>query len=138
MRFRFNLQKVLDFREVQEDDAKQELLAKRAEVVTAERELAEISLRRSGVLETVTSSVVDRLLLEGRLEKLDFEERITASALEVLKDEASAAEDRWRERKRELQTMVKLRDRRLSEWQLDETRKEQAELDEWAVLRRPA
>jgi flagellar export protein FliJ len=132
------LQKVLDFREVQEDDAKQELLAKRAEVVTAERELAEISLRRSGVLETVTSSVVDRLLLEGRLEKLDFEERITASALEVLKDEASAAEDRWRERKRELQTMVKLRDRRLSEWQLDETRKEQAELDEWAVLRRPA
>ena len=60
------------------------------------------------------------------------------SVLAVLETEEANALLAWQERKRELEALLKLREQAFAEYQLDETRREQAELDEWAVTRRTA
>ena len=134
--YKFRLQKVLEYRESQEEEAKRRLLERKAESLQAESRLRAISDQRKHVLGVQPANVFAHLEMEGRLAKHDFEERLASSALAVLRDEEEAAELAWRERKRSLETMTKLQEKDLAGWTLSETRKEQAALDEWAVLRR--
>ncbi len=136
--FKFRLQKVLDYRSIQTDEARQRLLAASAARVEGENALGEIDLKRRALMEENPATVFARIELEARLTSFDDQERGSLAALSVLKDEELTAKNMWIERKRELETIQKLRTKAHEAWQLDENRKEQGALDEWAVLRRAA
>jgi flagellar biosynthesis chaperone FliJ len=69
---------------------------------------------------------------------LDDEERAQKVVLKVLITEEDTALNGWHAAKRELEVLVRLRAAALEEYNAEAERKEQAELDEWAVLRRAA
>ncbi len=136
--FTFRLQKILEYRKTQEEEAKQAFLDRRAACLQAEARIAAIDARRTAMLGDRVTDLVSRIELEARLIRLDDEERFEASALQVLRDEEAAAEGVWVERRRDLKAIGKLRENAFEEWRLAEDRKDQAALDEWAVQRRAA
>jgi flagellar export protein FliJ len=136
MSFKFRLQKVLEYREHQEEEAKQLFLERRSASLQAQSRFESIGTQRRGLLNGPIAKVADHLELEARLSKVDDEERFAYSALNVLRNEEEAAELVWRERRRDLESMRKLREKGLADWNLMETRREQSALDEWSILRR--
>lgn len=137
-KFKFRLQKVMDYRESMEHWAQEVYLETRVARLEGEAALADVKNRRSLALKQSAETLDDRRLLEMMLGSLDDDEKAKETIVEVLKAEEEKAFEAWQEKKRELETMVKLRDKAHEEWQLELTRHEQAELDEWAVLKRGA
>jgi flagellar export protein FliJ len=137
-KFQFRLQKVLEYRETQEEEAKQAFLAARATRIQGEREVEAVQARREATLREPTTSLDAHLLVERLLARLDEEEAMARSAVAVLESEEDAALGFWHERRRETQAIAKLREHAKAQWQLEEDRREQAELDEWATMRRAA
>lgn len=136
--FKFRLQRVLEYREAMEHWAQEAYLDTRVARLEGEATLLEVQNRRSATLQQSAGTLDERKLLEMTLHTLDDDERAKQTIVEVLRTEEEKALNVWHEKKRELETMVKLRDKAFEEWQLEATRKEQAELDEWSVLRRGA
>jgi flagellar export protein FliJ len=110
----------------------------RAKHLEAEAELAAMQSRRAEVLAKPCGSLDDRIALELYVFRLDDQERCQALVIEALEGEEESKRLQWIESRKDLEAIQKLRDRSLSEWELEATRKEQAELDEWAVLRSAA
>ena len=137
-RFRFRLEKVLEFRAGREAAAKSTYLAKRSELLAAEAVLGNIRQRRLDALSEPRSLIEHFRFLESQLQRLDDEERSQRVILSVLNDEAEALRIAWTRHKQDLETIVKLREKAHAEWTRDQDRREQAELDEWSVLRRVA
>jgi len=136
MRFRFRLEKVLEYRASQEDDAKQQYLNMRATRFEGEAAITSIGAKRRIALGQPLSGLQARLDLEARMSKFDDEERIAATALTVMVNEEEAAEKMWQQKRQELKSIELLRERALTEWAHEEERREQVALDEWAVTRR--
>lgn len=136
--FKFRLQKVLEYREAMEHWAQEAYLDTRVARLEGEAALAEVQKRRESTLAGDVKTLEARRHLELMLASLDDEERAKRTIVEVLKTEEEKALGVWHEKKRELETMVKLREKAYEEWQLESNRQEQAALDEWAVLRRGA
>lgn len=137
-RFEFRLQKVLEYREAMEHWAQEAYLETRVARLEGEAALAEVQRRRQESLRHKADTLEARILLEMTLQTLDDDEKAKILVIDVLTTEEEKALGVWQEKKRELETIVKLRDNAYEEWKLEETRYEQAQLDEWAVLRRPA
>jgi flagellar FliJ protein len=137
-KFQFRLQRVLDFREMVEEWAKNDYLERRAARLLAEQERIQIAGKRKNAIDRGAESLDARRNLEMLLSRYDEEEAIQLRIIAELEEEEERAAEIWREKKQELEAMVKLRDKALEEWTLEESRREQAELDEWAVLRRKA
>ncbi|MBS1718828.1 MAG: flagellar FliJ family protein [Armatimonadetes bacterium] len=137
-KFQFRLQRVLDFREMAEEWAKNDYLERRAARLLAEQERVQIAGERKNAIGRGAESLDARRNLEMLLSRYDEEEAIQLRIIAELEEEEERAAEVWREKKQELEAMVKLRDKALEEWTLEDTRREQAELDEWAVLRRKA
>ncbi|MFQ3669372.1 MAG: flagellar FliJ family protein [Fimbriimonadaceae bacterium] len=76
--------------------------------------------------------------LEIRLSKLDDDERHLLTVLDVLRQDEEMRRREWLAAKRDLDVLEKLREKALEDWTLSESRREQAELDEWSSLRRAA
>ena len=136
--FKFRLQKVLEFRASCETTAKNLYLAKRSEVLATEAEIINIRKRRLDTLSEPRSSIDAFRILEGELLRLDDEEREQNVVLSVLNDEAETLRIAWTRHKQDLETIEKLREKAHDEWTKEVNRREQAELDEWSVLRRVA
>jgi flagellar export protein FliJ len=136
--FKFRLQKVLDYRETMEHWAQEAYLDTRVARLEAEAAMHDVGTRRKEMLHQQANTLYERQDMEQRLARLDDEEVEKKTVVEVLKAEEEKALQVWHEKKRELETMVKLRDKAKEEWTLEANRKEQAELDEWAVLKRGA
>jgi flagellar export protein FliJ len=136
--FKFRLQKVLEYREAMEHWAQEAYLDTRVARLEGDAALLEVQNRRQATLHRNADSLAERQHLEMTLLSLDDEERAKQTIVEVLKSEEEKALGVWHEKKRELETMIKLRNKAHEEWQLEANRKEQADLDEWAVLRRGA
>jgi flagellar FliJ protein len=136
--FKFRLQKVLEYREAMEHWAQEAYLDTRVARLEGEAALLEVRNRRSTALQQSANSLDERKMLELTLQTLDDDERAKETVVEVLRSEEEKALQVWHDKKRELETIVKLRDKAFDEWQLEANRKEQAALDEWAVLRRGA
>jgi len=136
--FKFRLQKVLEFRASCETTAKNQYLAKRSEVLAVEADISRIRQRRLDALAEPRSSLEHFRLLEAQLQRLDDEEREQHVVLSVLNDEAEALRVAWTRHRQDLETMEKLREKAFAEWTQEANRREQAELDEWSVLRRAA
>ncbi|HZH98349.1 MAG TPA: flagellar FliJ family protein [Fimbriimonadaceae bacterium] len=137
-KFSFRLQKVLEYREMVESWAKEAYLDARTARLEAEVSLLGIESRRQEMLREPVGGLDGRLNLQARLQKLDDQETEKRTILQVLiaEEERSLAE--WTEKRLELEALQKLKEKALEEWKIEAQRYEQAELDEWAVLRRAA
>ena len=136
--FDFRLQRVLEYREMLEGWARDAYLAAQEERLGGDAELARINEVRTRALSIPCLGIQDRLALERFLCSVDEEEHEQRLALQVLIEEEAKALEAWIERKRDVEALVKLRNRAYEEWELELTRKEQRELDEWAAMRRAA
>lgn len=137
-RFRFRLQRVLEVRATREEAAKRELQQAQAAVIAAERERDALFDKKRRLLGTETRDLAERQTLETAVIHLDERVRHHQIAIEQLRQEADRAMEHWRGAKIELEVMDKLREKAFEAYRLDETRREQAEMDEFAVLRRIA
>lgn len=135
-KFVFHLQKVLDYRRLVEEWARDAYLEARVKRLEAEAELEAIRARREEALRSDASTVAERLDLERYLQRLDDEEQAQRTVIAVLEEEEEKARLEWMERKRDAEALQKLHDRRRAEHELEEARRQQAELDEWAVMKR--
>lgn len=136
--FKFRLQKLLEYRQLQEKwakDAYMEAVAKRNE---AEHEIEAISKRKQDSLQCHPSALDSRLALDSYVTRLEDEIRAAEATREVLAGEAETAQQEWILAKQEAEAMAKLREADYEEWRLEQSRKEQNELDEWSVFRRAA
>lgn len=134
-KFEFRLQKVLEYRGMVEQWAKEAYLDAQRKVFDAEAEREEIRTTRQEILSRRMNSVEDLLALNAYVERLDDQEAMQDSILRILNDAVDTAKQEWIEAKQEAEALIKLRDGDLAEWTLDQERKEQAELDEMTVLR---
>ncbi len=137
-KFAFRLEKLLEYRRMQEGWAKDAYLAARARRIEGEQEIEELQGRRTEALQASPSTVQAMLDLEAYLVRLDDLERDMEVALSVLKDEEETARQEWIRARTDAEALQKLRDNEFADWLREENRREQAELDEWAVTRRAA
>jgi len=137
-KFNFRLQKLLEFRRMQEKWAKDAYLEARVRRNEGEIELETVRQRRFDVLRSSATSIASLRQMEGYLMRLDDEEQASLSAIAVLEDEERQARDEWFTAKSEAEAIQKLREQAHADWIRDELRREQAELDEWSVTRRSA
>lgn len=137
-KFDFRLQKVLEYRGMLEQWAKDAYLEARSNRLESELKIIEINERRKSALITEVTSVDARRALESLLKQLDeceLEQRVVVNVL--LHEEEQCLSD-WTERRIELESLQKMYDRQYAEWQQQEGRKLQYELDEWALRRKAA
>lgn len=135
-KFHFRLARVLEYRELQEDWAKRGYLeAQRARLVE-DAELARIHARRAQTLKHPALCVADRIALERVLLALDDVEHQQRIALQVLLQEEAQAMAAWTESRRQAEALRKLREKAMRDFEYQESWQEQAQLDEWAVLRK--
>lgn len=137
-KFVFKLQKVLEYRERLEKEAKDAYLDARAKTIEAEQELARLVQRRMAAVRQPLSSLDDHLALDAFLKACEDREREQHLVIQVCEAEEEQKRNLWIEAKKEYQAIVKLRDKAFGQWLAEESRREQNELDEWAVLRRSA
>lgn len=137
-KFEFRLRKVLEYRETMEQWAQDAYLETRVARLEGEAALLEVQNRRAKALEWPVHTLDERRQLEMNIQALDDDEIAKRAVIEVLATEEEKALAVWHEKKRELETITKLRDHALEAWLLEDTRHEQAALDEWSVLRRSA
>ena len=137
-KFVFRLEKVLDYRRLTEEWAKDAYLFAQAARLDADAALAAICEGRVAMLAMPVLGLQERLGLEAMLERLDGEEAMQRRVIvDLIEDEERSLEE-WIERRRDVEVLVKLREREHQAWLLESARREQAALDEWAVLRRAA
>ncbi len=137
-KFNFRLQRVLDYRASLEEEAKRAYQAAHASTAEEEREIRAVHERRLGLLALETRDLDERQAVEQCVLSLDQSLRHHHTILDQLRFEEEKALARWVEARRSLLSIEKLRDKAWESWQLEETRREQREMDEFAVLRRAA
>lgn len=136
--FNFRLQKVLEYREMEEKWAKDFFLEKQAARFEAEAELAEIDRTRRLYLGMKADDVMQRRDLEVRMQKLDDCERAQRLLITHLLEEEDAARAIWLDKRQDKSVMEKLREHAKEAFDQIQLKREQAALDEWAVQRRKA
>lgn len=136
--FKFRLQKLLEYRQLQEKWAKDAYMAKIAQRNEAELEVESLVRRKTDSLRAHPTGLDDRQALDSYVTRLEDEARAAEATVEVLNNEVEEALNAWNEARQEAEAMGKLREAEFEAWQLEQSRKEQSELDEWAVFRRAA
>lgn len=136
--FEFSLQKVLDYRRMVEDWAKDALIEAQSRRMEAEDDLAAVRHRREQVLAISPRTVGELLDLERYLVRLEDEERAQEALLALLAQEEETARETWIDKRTEAEALDRLREIYREEWQLEVDREEQRALDEWATMRRRA
>lgn len=133
-KFRFRLEQVLRYRELIEESARDSYLEARALRLEAERELGAYARARCDLIARGADTIQSRMALEASLRRQDELEADHRIALEVLRQEEEAKRSDWIVKRQEVQVLEKLRDREHEQWRLEERRREQREMDEFAVL----
>ena len=137
-KFAFRLQKVLEFRRMEEDNAKDAFVAAQAARNEQEAEIRQLVEKRTAVIRVPAESLAARIQMEQMLQVLDSEERSQKAVLAVLETEEGKAQAEWNARRQAVKIIEKLMEKAEEEWKLSEERREQAELDEWTITRRAA
>lgn len=137
-RFEFRLQRLLEYRELQEGWAKDAYLEARAKTLQAEQEIVLVQGRRHLALRRPPATLNEKLSLQEYLSKLDDDERALEAAHSVLEGEEEVARLEWLRARSDHEALVKLREKEYEAYRKQQDRKEQGELDEWAVFRRAA
>lgn len=137
-KFSFRLEKLLEYRQKLEETAEAAYRETQARRIDAEHDLEGIKITRRNAVGKGVGCLQGRIALEAYLSRLEDTERGQISVIGVLKDEEEQARQAWLIAKQECEVLEKLREKELAEYNLEAGRREQAELDEWAVLRRAA
>ena len=135
-KFKFRLESVLQYRRQLEEDAKNVYLESQRRRFELEDHILEISQIRCETLRSAVPDLQSRLVLQTWTEHLDHQQHHSEVALDILRQEEESARLIWVERRQEAEALEKLRIRQLEEYRLELGRFEQAELDEWAVMRK--
>ncbi|MCH8273673.1 MAG: flagellar export protein FliJ [Armatimonadetes bacterium] len=135
-KFEFRLQRVLEYRELQEGWAKEAYLGAQAARLRAEDDLAKLRGRREDALLTSAPSLVEIRDLDRYLSRLEDEIEEQKSVVEILKADEEKALHEWTEARKNLKALQKLRDSAQTEWQRQADREEQKSLDDWTSMRR--
>lgn len=137
-KFDFRLERVLEYRKLVEEWAKEAYLDAKSKRIEAEAvSLGLNQVRTSLLLETVTT-IDDCQVLDLRLTLVEDQIYHQKLIIGVLENEEAAAKEEWISRRMETKGLDILRGKALDEWQLEMSRKEQSDLDEWSVQRRAA
>ena len=136
--FKFRLEKLLEYRRLQEKWAKDAYLEVMVRKFEAEAEIESIKGRRETALRSSPSALDKLVSLDTYLTRLDDEQRASETAESVILTEVELALDEWNETKTQVGAIEKLREAELAEWTMNENRREQSELDEWSSQRRAA
>ena len=136
--FDFRLSKVLEYRQLTEQWAKDAYLDARAARLEAETVLLGILTLKQQLLTHVALTIEDMQATELRFQTLDDRESEQRLVINVLADEEGKALADWKERRQEVAALEKLHDRAYEEWTHLMSKEEQAFLDEWTNSRRAA
>lgn len=137
-RFVFRLRRVLEYRRMVEEWAERDFRDAQRQTREAEAECARISGRRRAATQAHPATLDERITLERYVERLGDELRAAEAGLAVLTEEEGRKRDVWIDRRRDAEALQKLHDKSLADWQVEQTRREQSEMDDWAVMRRAA
>lgn len=137
-KFKFRLQRLLDHRRFLEKSAKDSWLRQRAEKLQAEEDLAAMKAKRNLLANQTVTQISDLIQQQHALSRLESLERSFLAAIAVLENEEEAAYRVWMTAKQDAEAIDKLREKAKEFWDKEMERREQAELDEWAVMRRAA
>ncbi len=136
--FDFRLKRVLEYRRLTEEWAKDAYLDARARRLEAEIELMGIHKQKHDLLNITALTIEDLQTQELRFTMLDDREMETRVVVNVLIMEEDRAMDDWNERKQEVAALEKLHDKAYEEWSYAMNKEEQDQLDEWSNQRRAA
>lgn len=134
--FAFSLQRVLDYRRLEETWAQEAYRLAQAARIEAEEAVERIRERRQSLADHPSPTLAHRMEIEAYHVALDREEESARNRVALLTSDETRSAEEWRACRSAAETLEKLREAAYVEWQRDEARREQAELDEWAVLRR--
>ncbi|HJP82937.1 MAG TPA: flagellar FliJ family protein [Fimbriimonadaceae bacterium] len=137
-KFEFRLQKVLDFRAAMEEMAKDAYLDARNKRIEAEALITAIEDRRREILEGTGNSLAERQSTDDLMIRLDDEKRSQMTIISVLRSEEDSFNSEWIKAKQDREALEKLREKAQVDYDLEISRSEQKELDEWSVTRRLA
>ena len=137
-KFEFRLQKVLDFRAAMEEMAKDAYLDARNKRIEAEALITAIEDRRREILDGTGDSIAERQSTDELMIRLDDEKRSQLTIISVLRSEEDNFNAEWIKAKQDREALEKLRDKAQVDYDLEISRSEQKELDEWSVTRRLA
>lgn len=137
-RFEFRLDKVLEYRRLQEEWAKDAYLEFRARRLETEAHILAIADRRQSTLRSHPNNIDELRSVESYLLRLDDEEHEQRAILAIQHEEEENAQMQWIQRKRAADAIENLKEASLAEWDREQLRAEQAALDEWTTSRRKA
>lgn len=136
--FKFRLETVLDIRAIELEAAERAYLHAKSKREDAEQDFQGVQFMLTENRRKPRESFQARLDAQAYTERLEDEARAITSTIGVLQDEEKVAMEAWMEARKEVKALEKLREKAQDEFNLELNRKEQAELDEWATLRRAA
>lgn len=136
--FHFRMQKLLEYREMREEWAKDALLDSQNRLREGRNALTAIQERRAAALGWHGVGLADRRSLESYLCRLDTAEHAQEQVVALLEDDEALAREERVQAKQDLEALEKVRDKDMAEWKVEENRREQREIDDWASLRRAA
>lgn len=134
--FAFSLQRVLDYRRLEEEWAREAFRLAREARAEAEEELRHLQRRRERLLGHTVPTLGARLELETCHAALDRDEESAQNRLAILLNDEARATEEWQGCRVAAEALARLRESAFEEWRREEARREQADLDEWAVMRR--
>lgn len=135
-KFRFRLQPVLRYRERTEEAREQEFVRAMRRRADAQREVERLQVERHRASLFISP---DPELMERReryVEALGDQVATASSIVDILHGEEQTAREAWYASRRDRQAIDRLREIALVRHRGAEDRKQQAELDDWAVMRR--
>jgi flagellar export protein FliJ len=137
-KFEFRLQRVLDYRAMLVEWAKQAYLEAQARRIESENELTKIFRQREVILAVPANTLVDRRVIEACLIRLDEKERQQLTVVNDLSLDEGRCLREWLDKRQDLEALQKLREREFAVWTKAANRAEQKALDEWTSQRRAA
>lgn len=135
-KFDFRLQKVLDYRRLEEQWAKDALMQIRAERLLCEQRIAGCQSRRRQLLGQPMRTLEDRRQLDQAVLRLDEEERLLGYELQGMQAEEAGAMSEWQQKREDRKVLETLWDKSYAQWVHAVNKAEQDALDEWATMRR--
>lgn len=137
-KFEFRLRRVLDYRGLVAEWAKEAYVEARVSRLRAEKDKQRIRERRSTLLFSPGESLMDRLALEVALDRLDQMERHQETVIEDLTHDEHERLREWLQKRQEMEALDKLREQDFRSWMFHANRAEQKTIDEWASQRKAA
>ncbi len=137
-KFEFRLQKVLDYRILQEDWSKKAFRDARIARQDAEKILFKKQELLNMVLRQGANSIREYQTIEDYITRLSDEIESQKSIVAVLLEEEEKANYEWQEARKALKTIQKLKEIAEHAWREEVAKSEQKHLDDWTTSRRAA